>query len=112
MCPSCHNDHFFSYAFNKLTKKKHFYKDAHEGTYLQCSQESLFELELLHDLNAQIVFNHMSFNGFCKAYNYRYGLAALDRIGLNMKRLAEAFYTFHLSRYYSHINNELIGMKC
>ena len=89
-----------------MTKQKHFYRGAYERKFFQCSQESIFEVELLHDLNTQIVFNHMSFGGFCKAFNYRYGLSVLDRVGLNVKGLTEAFYSFHLSCYYDNIKKE------
>ena len=100
-CTKCNNDHFVSYAFNKETKAKHYYKDAHLNKYLQISQETIFEIELLQDLIASIVFNHTSFWGFSKFFNYRYALNISARDRLNSKRLAEAFFIYHLCIYYA-----------
>ena len=47
-------------------------------------------------MKADILFKQASFNNFANAFNYLHTETSFDRKELDAKRLADAFFAFHL----------------
>ena len=94
-----------------MDKRKYFYINAHNSNYFQSTSESIYEVDLIKDLVADILFHHASFHGFCQSYNYRHGIKFLSRDRLNVIRLADIFYTFHLVQYHCEFLNSTLIRK-
>ena len=99
-CVDCLSYHFISYAIQKQSNTKRFYVDAHTYDYFHFTNETIFETKLLNNLMADTLFKQSSFRSFAETYNFLYSIKVTDRFRLNAKRLADAFYCYHISKYY------------
>jgi hypothetical protein len=93
--------HYISYAINHLTKEKTFYKNSLDHQYFHFTNETIFEINFLNILMADILFKQTSFMSFCNAYNFLYAPKSTTRYFLNSKRLADVFFCYNIQRYYS-----------
>jgi len=95
-----------SYALNKETATKTFYCNADKLPFFQFSSETLFSTEILENFTSLILFSQVSFIGYSSAYNQRHATNQTNatkqqgRNHLNHKRLADAFFTYHLLKYF------------
>lgn len=99
-CRKCLSLHYISYAINHLTKEKTFYKNSLDHQYFHFTNETIFEINFLNILMADILFKQTSFMSFCNAYNFLYAPKSTTRYFLNSKRLADVFFCYNI-RYYS-----------
>ncbi len=94
--------HYLNYGVNSKLKKtiKVFYGLKQTNKYFHCSNESIFEINLLKLLMTDIIFKHSSIKAFTSAYNHLYAPKRQERYFLYSKRITEAFYAYNLTKYY------------
>jgi hypothetical protein len=91
--------HYLSYAIQHKSTHKTFYKISHQE-YFHFTTESIFEVRLLDNLLADLMFKHASFKSFTAAYNYTTALKSSNRYYLISARLTENFYCYHIQKYF------------
>ena len=104
LCKPCN----ISYSFRNYTRNESdesfLYPHNLALTHLATSNETCFELKLLHYFHEQIIRNGVTFEGFCDSYNQLYPEYAGQR-PMNRIRLGEAWYSFRI-KYYLNLNNK------
>jgi hypothetical protein len=100
VCPQCQNVHFMSYAVNRKTNERIFYSNSGNAEYFHLTNETICESKMLESLLADFVFQHVTFRGFCEAYNYKYANKHLERFKLIYKRVTEIFLAWRLAKYF------------
>lgn len=100
-CVKCRNYHYLSYAINSTITPsiKRFYNDATSNKYFHLTNDTIFELKLLDQFLADLLFKQSSFKSFCDAYNFQFATSLSDRKLLKSQRLTEIFYAFELIKF-------------
>ncbi len=58
---------------------------------------------------SDFVFQHVTFRGYCEAYNFKYANKHLERFKLIYKRVTEIFLAWRLAKYLARISsNEIL----
>jgi len=68
--------------------------------FFQLTSESIFEKKLIENLMADILFKQSSFRAYTDTYNHLYVTSRFKRSLLDRRRLAEVFYTYHISKFF------------
>ncbi len=82
-----------------------------EDLYFHTTNESYFEIALLERLLANMLFKQSSFKGNAKAYNFIAACNLPKRSNLQYQRLIEAFYAYHLIKYFKEFFNQNLISK-
>ena len=86
---------------NQTIGEKLFFKNAEKNKYFHFTNETIFEMQLLKHLMADIMFKHTSFRAFCDSYIFLHANKLEKRCAFNRKRITDAFYCLELVKYYS-----------
>ena len=108
----CNTFYFLSYSYNTKTKVKQFYSNAAENKFFHVTYETIFSIDLLEQLISDLFFQCSSFKSFAASYNFQYNKTQNTNEILNSKRLADAFFGYHLMQYFKEfqINKPMISM--
>ena len=79
---------------------KRFYNDATTHKYFHLTSDTIFELKLIEQILADLLFKQSSFKAFCDAYNFQFATSLNDRQLLKSQRLTELFYAFELIKFH------------
>ena len=97
-CVKCKNYHYLSYAIDSTVTPsvKRFYAHDTIKKYFHLTNETIFDLKLLNQFIADLIFKQTSFRAFCDAYNFQFATSSNNRPLLKSQRLSEIFYAFEL----------------
>ncbi len=103
----CGAEHFLNFA--EKSSQRTFYENSTNNQFISFTKETIFEMSLLNNFTAHLIFCHTTFMGFCDAYDYMFKskesyIIEKSRKVLNPKRLAEAWIYLRILLFEIEIN--------